>query len=179
MCECLLKKLHFLFCVGSPGSFCCQNCFMSPTTFITSLVKSDSINTSDCSIFLQHITALLEKQCFFHLFIHLRLIFGLLLISFFFFLLLISKGLQYHSLHLLFLSTQELWDCENILFCLSLYSRFIILPLHSSRETRFIILPLHISTETVWKLPVYHNTFNISKFLNSRDHIALLLKSES
>lgn len=170
MCECLLKKLHFLFYVGSLGSFCWQNCFISPTTFITSLLKSDSINTSDCSIFLQHITTLLEKQCFLHLFIHLRLIFGLLLIS---------KILQYHSLHLLFLSAQELWDCENILFCLSLYSRFIILPLHSSRETRFIILPLNISRETIWKLPVYHNTFNISKFLNSRDHIALLLKSES
>lgn len=157
MCESLLKKLRFLFYVGSLGSFCCQNCFISPTTLITSLLKSVSISTSDCSISLQHITALLENQCFSHLFVHLRLIFGLPLIS---------KGLQYHSLHLLFLSSQKLWDCENILFCLSLYSRFII-------------LPLHIRRQTIWKLSVYPNTFNISKFLKSRDHTALQLKLES
>lgn len=129
MCECLLKKLHLLFYVGSPGSLCRQNCFISPTAFITSLLKSDSVNTSDCSVFLQHIRALLEKWCFPHLFIHLRLIFGLPLIS---------KAFQYHSLHLLFPSSQKLWDCENLLFCLSLYSRFIILPLHISRETSLL-----------------------------------------
>ena len=171
MCECLLKKLHFLFCVGSLGSFCCRNCFISPTTFITSLLKSNSINTSDCSIFLQHITTLLEKQCFFHLFIHLRLIFGLLLIS---------KGLQYHSLHF-FVSLHRSSGIVKISYFVWVYTLDLLFGLFTvvERETRFIILPLNISREAVWKLPVYHKTFNISKFLNSRDHIALLLKSES